>query len=356
MSKRRGIRPTMDVAGVNAVTVRRGGKIYRYRYHRATQTRLTHDPGSAKDLEQIRRLDEKVSQGESDAGTLGALIKAYRASNAYRRLAIRTQQDYARVFNWLEDLAPMPAGDIDPPFVASLRDKAERVNGYRLANYVVTCLSVLFVWGREFGHAKDNPAHRIKKLKPPVDRLRGRKNKAWTAAEWAAFQEAAPIWVLWPSALARYLGARQGDVIAMRMAEVSGDFARWTARKNNFEVEIPTVPEFRTIRAQYQEWRGAGSNDEHACLNSRREAWTQSGFRATFFKLINALATAGKIRPGLTFHGLRSTHAHAWASHGDTRTIGMALGDKTESMARHYAQEEGKGRRLQEALGKDKAK
>jgi integrase len=348
--KRKGPRPTRDIAGVNTATKRAGGKIYVYRYHRKTGVRLTHPPGSARDLQQIARLDERIANAKSDRGTLGALIRAYRASGAWTRLAKRTQQDYARVFDWLGDLAPMPAVEIDAPFVAALRDRAEQANGYRLANYVVTCLSIIFVWGREFGHVRDNPAHRIKKLKPPVDRARGRRNKAWTAEEWQALADAAPVWVLFPCAVARYLGARQGDVVAMTVAEVSGDVARWTARKNNFEVEVPVVPEFVAIRTAYLAWRGDVLPTDVACVNSRREAWSQNGFRATFFKLLRAMAEGDKIRKGLTYHGLRSTHAHDWASRGDTRTIGMALGDKTESMARHYAQEEGKGRRLKAAL------
>jgi integrase len=348
--KRKGPRPTRDIAGVQLVVSRYQGRIAHYRYHRATRVRLKYDPGSAKDLDQIRRLDERADSANSDRGTLGALIRAYRDSVAWRRLAKRTQQDYARVFDWLADLAPMPVAEITPPFVAALRDKAQTKNGWRLANYVVTCLSILFVWGREFGLTIDNPAHRIKKLKPPVDRARGRKNKAWNDQEWAALAEAAPVWVLFPCAVARYLGARQGDVVAMTIGEVSGDVARWTARKNNYEVEVPVVPEFAAIRAQYLEWRGDAPAGSIACLNSRRDAWSQNGFRATFFKLLARLVEKGRIRKGLTFHGLRSTHAHDWARRGDTRTIGMALGDRTESMARHYAQEEGKGARLSTAL------
>jgi integrase len=155
---------------------------------------------------------------------------------------------------------------------------------------------------------------------------------------------------LWPCAIARYLGARQGDVVAMTIGEVSGDMARWTARKNNYAVQVPVVPEFAAIRAQYLEWRGPVSAEAIACLNSRRVKWTQNGLRASFFKLLAALAKAGKIRTGLTFHGLRSTHAHDWVRRGDTRTAGMALGDKSEAMARRYAQEEDGGRRLKEAL------
>lgn len=351
--KRKGPRPTRDIAGVKVVTTRYRGKITIYRYHRATQVRLVHAPGSAKDVEQILKLDQRVANANSNVGTLGALVAAYRKSESWNRLAARTQKDYARVFDYLADLAPMPAADIDPPFVAALRDKAKADHGWRFSNYVVTVLSIAFVWGREFGLAKENPAHRIRKLKPDFDRARGRKNKAWSERDWAALAEAAPVWILWPCAIARYLGARQGDVIAMTLDEVSGDIARWTARKNRFEVEVPIVPEFEAIRARYLEWRelaGSRRPGELACLNSRYQAWTQSGFRASFFKLIGALAKDGKIGKGLTFHGLRSTHAHDWASRGDTRTIGMALGDKTESMARHYAQEEGKGRRLKAAL------
>jgi integrase len=362
--RRRGPRPTRGIAGVNTVTVRRDGQITVYRYHRATKVRLTHAAGSAADLQQIQRLDDRVAARHSDRGTLGALITAYRQSVAWSRLAARTQKDYAHVFDWLAELKPMPVAEVNAPFVAGLRDKAVSENGIRLANYIVTCLSLIFEWGREFGLTTDNPARRIRKAKPARTGARLRQNRAWDAASWRAFEEAAPVHVRWPAALARYLGARQGDVVTMTLAQVQGEMAKWTARKNTFEVMVPVVDALATIRSDYLAFRAGlaskliGRDDEPACLNLRGRPWTESGLRAVFFKLLGKLQREGKAAAGLTFHGLRSTHAMDWAAMGDDRTIGTALGDKTPAMARLYGAEEDKANRLKDALkaAKDRKK
>lgn len=358
--KRKGPRPTRGIAGVNTSVKRAKGRIYRYRYHRATGVRLTHPEGSAKDLAQIQRLDERVESKRSGTGTLGALMRHYRKSRAFAGLSQRTRRDYEGVMGWLAPIDDMATAEITPPFVAAMRDKAAESGGVRLANYVVTVMSILFVWGREFGHVDHNPAHRIRKVKS--NRTGPRQNRAWDDESFAALMAAAPVWLRWPCAIACYAGAREGDVVTMRLSALTGDVARWTASKNKFEVEIPVLPELAAARAEYLEWREAlpsslvGRDDEPACLNSRGRPWTESGLRAVFFRLLGKLVAEGRAAKGLTFHGLRSTHAKRWAAMGDNRTIRTALGDKTDQMSNLYGQEEDKGRRLQDALKSMKAK
>jgi integrase len=74
--------------------------------------------------------------------------------------------------------------------------------------------------------------------------------------------------------------------------------------------------------------------------NSRGHPWTESGFRASWRTLRLRLEAAGKIAPGLTFHGLRHTVATILREEGfDDRTIADALGQKTDAMARHYSRD-----------------
>jgi integrase len=86
-------------------------------------------------------------------------------------------------------------------------------------------------------------------------------------------------------------------------------------------------------------------------INARGQAYTADGLRATFFHMIRDLIAAGKVSPGLTFHGLRTTLA-TWLADGgaDTRTIAAALGHATEAMAAHYARNAEKRRRASEAV------
>ncbi len=72
--------------------------------------------------------------------------------------------------------------------------------------------------------------------------------------------------------------------------------------------------------------------------NSQGDAWTEGGFRSSFFKLVAELEATGAVGPGLTFHGLRHTVGTMLAELDyDDRSIADALGQETEAMARHYS-------------------
>ena len=88
-------------------------------------------------------------------------------------------------------------------------------------------------------------------------------------------------------------------------------------------------------------------------VNSRGAPWTQSGFRASFFKLLKKLRADGAIGDGLTFHGLRHTVGKALAEVGcDARTIASVLGQQSEAAARIYADEEDRRKRASAAIRK----
>jgi integrase len=75
-------------------------------------------------------------------------------------------------------------------------------------------------------------------------------------------------------------------------------------------------------------------------VNSRKVPWTQSGFRASVFRMIRDLEQLGVVEDGLTIHGLRHTCATRLREMGyDLRTIADMLGQETEGMAGHYAKE-----------------
>lgn len=75
-------------------------------------------------------------------------------------------------------------------------------------------------------------------------------------------------------------------------------------------------------------------------VNSRGQPWTEDGFRGSWRKLRLRLEAQGKVTPGLTIHGLRHTGATILREEGfDDRTIADALGQKTDSMARHCSRD-----------------
>ena len=72
--------------------------------------------------------------------------------------------------------------------------------------------------------------------------------------------------------------------------------------------------------------------------NSRGCPWTIDGFRASWAKLRKRLQSEERIGAGLTLYGLRHTVAVLLRKLGyNERNIADALGQGSESMARHYS-------------------
>lgn len=321
--------------GIKRVTAK--GRVYHY--HRATRRRIEAPFGTAAFLAEIEALDaaaQGVARIETAGpdGTLGGLVRAYRAGPEWRALAAASRTSYERVFEFLRALDDARLETFTPAGILRLRDRvAERKaapKGRWFANYTVKVLRLLFAWGRPRDWIATNPAADVKMIARP--RGMPRANRPWSAAERAAVLDAAPAQLKAPIALGMYAGAREGDVLRMTRAAWDGKSAAWRAQKNGRELWVRAHP--RLIEALAH----VPADALMLCLTSRGRAWTQSGFRASFFKLIRALEAEGKVAPGLTFHGLRHTLGDALAeANCTTEEIEAVLG-VTPAMARHYSQ------------------
>jgi integrase len=85
----------------------------------------------------------------------------------------------------------------------------------------------------------------------------------------------------------------------------------------------------------------------------QKGGFTESGFRASFFKLLRKLHGEGKVGAGLTFHGLRHTAATALADAGcDDRDIMAVTGHSTAAMVRRYTEKADRRKRATAAIAK----
>lgn len=74
------------------------------------------------------------------------------------------------------------------------------------------------------------------------------------------------------------------------------------------------------------------------CVASSKQPWTLSGIRASWRPVRTPSEKAGRLKPSLTFHGLRHKLAVIIRAAGhDERTIADAFGRRTIEMARHDA-------------------
>lgn len=324
-----------------ATTAQVGG-VKRYRakgnwfcYHRASGKRLIEPFGTAAFFAELALVEQAWSgdRPKEAPGTLGMLIALYKAAPAFTDLAPRTQSDYDKLFDYLKPLSGMPLATIDSAWIARLRDKTYKKKKRRFANYVVSVLGSVFAFGKEYGHAKENPAKGVK----PVKRPRGmaKANRPWTQKERDIVLEHAPGYLKPPIALGMFAGMREGDTIALpRNARGKDGWLTWRTGKGGIEAEWPVHPRLAQILDKYP------SDAITMCVTSKGKPWKSvASFRSQFFKLIGKLEAAKLVGDGLTFHGLRhSVGALLKETGASDEDIAIALAHKTTVMARHYSE------------------
>jgi integrase len=303
-------------------------------YHRKTGTPIDLKKvpiGSDAFLAECARVAALGEMIAEKPGTLRHLIRDYRDSAAWKRLAPRTQADYLRVLDWLKPLDDTPLKRFSRPLVVKIRDKAEAGKGVRFANYVKTVLSILFAWGKERGRVAENFASSIKDLRRRYGAPQA--NRPWSDEERQVVLGEASSALRPALALMAYTGMGPKDALSLpRNLIRDGEIA--TTRSKTGEPVFWPIPEpLAAILDQAPKHLATT-----LCAHSGGRPWSQGGFSASWVLLRKRLEREGKIGPGLTLYGLRHTMAVILRESGaDERTIADALGQKTIEMARHYA-------------------
>lgn len=303
-------------------------------YHRATKTPIDcvkFEPYSlAFDME-VHRVNELHKVREVKPGTLGMLIKKYRASPKFQKLAARTRADYQKVFDWLKAIEDTPLERFSRGLVAKIRDKAETQHKFRFANYVRTVLSVLFEWGLEYEYVKENPVRNVSLATRPKDLPDA--NRPWTDAERETVLAASPIQMSLPISLMMFYALDPQDALGLPKTAITDAGIDTRRRKTGQPIYLPV----------FEPVAGAlASSPKHdamtLCANTRGKPWTYNGFSTNWDKLKKKLEKEGAVQPGLTLKGLRHTVATILAEMGkDSGTIQLVLGHATEAMAKHYS-------------------
>lgn len=234
----------------------KGFKIFRsrhdtkyYCYHRKTGERIDLQKapiGSAEFMAECARISAITVKTSPKPGTLGMLISAYRAHEAFRDLAPRTRSDYQIIFNYLKPIEDTPLVRFDRPLVVRIRDKASS-KGRKFANDVKARLSAVFGWGSERGYLVGNPASGIKDIR----RQKGLPdaNRPWSDEERHAVLSAVPLHMKSAIALMMFTGLGPKDALALpRSFYKDGDIA--TSRSKTGEpVYWPCPAELAEILA-----------------------------------------------------------------------------------------------------------
>lgn len=332
---------SVKVKGLKVYFEPKTGKVYRY--HRKSGRRILAEPGTPDFFAEIAAA-EALSAPPAVGGTLGHVIEQYRQAPAFLTLKPRTRADYEKVMLWLKPVHAAAMTAFGRGDMAALRDRAFATKGRSFANYVLAVMSILYGFAIERDIVEVNQAGKIRKVRRPTDARR--VNRPWTLAEREAIFALAPPQILLPVAIGRWTGMREGDVLRMPKSAYDGRTIRVVTSKRGVAITVPVAAPLKAILDAALAEAARPDADGHArpetitiCANSRGKPWTESGFRASFFKIIRSAEASGTVASGLTFHGLRHTVATELRELGfDNRTIADMLGQKTEAQAGHYSE------------------
>jgi len=284
----------------------------------------------------------KAEAGPAE-GTLGVLTARYKDSPGWDGLKPATRVSYGRAFAHPKALDMMPVDRISPPFVLQMRDRCFGTHKRWLANYVVTVLSAVWVWGKPRGYAKGaNPCE-------DVDRIRKPKGAPEANRRWDDELEVVLSRLERPLALAvafgAYVGLREGDAVGWRWSAYRDGAILGRQAKTGGEVWVPAHPRLRDLLD------AAPRTAETIVTGLRGRTMTVSGFRAMFFRRLRGLEREGLVRPGLTFHGLRHSLASALAEAGCTpQQIQAITGHETLAMVETYVAKASRRKLAREAM------
>lgn len=303
-------------------------------YHRKSREKIDcgkFEPYTlAFDME-VHRINERHKVKDAKPGTIGMLIKKYRASPRFQKRALRTKSDYQRVFDWLQPIENRPLEAFTRSFVAKLRDKAEELHGFRFANYVRSVLSLMFNWGLEYDYTKENPAEAVSLAERPKNLPDA--NRPWTDKEREAVWCGLTVHMRLPLVLMMYYALDPQDALALPKTAVSASGIDTRRGKTGQAIYLPLMGPLVDALADLPKHDAIT-----LCANSRGKPWTYNGFSTNWDKVKKKLEEKGEVQPGLTLKGLRHTVATILREMDmDYGTIQLVLGHATEAMARHYS-------------------
>lgn len=332
----------IEIKGVKRVRAK--GRLYYY--HRKSHTRLPGEPGSPEFTAELERLEGGApAERPVLPGTLGLLIRDYRASPEFTGLAPRTRSDYQKVFDYLKPSDATPIAEIESGSIYEARDKAAKQKGRRFGNYLVQVLRLLFKWGKRRGKVEANPAVDVELIKRP--RKAKLVNRPWKDEEIATVLAAASPALKVAVALGAHLGLREGDMLTVTWNSYDGTAFEIRQAKTGEPLWVPAHRELRQIL----ETAPSKGKSTQIVVGAKGRPLTQSGFQTLFFGLVKQLRDRGAVEPGLSFHGLRHTVGKRLAEAGcDAQTIAAVLGQVTTAMAEHYSRHANRSRLARLAL------
>lgn len=317
---------------------KRDAKTYVYYERHGKGTRIISAPGTPDFALEYAKLLNGV-QPQGNARTFKALVKSYRTSKRFTKLAARTATDYDKVLVWVTDtLGPLAVAGLQRKDVIRARDA--NADTVRFANYIVQVLRILMEHAIDLGWRTDNPVKGVSLLMSDSD-----ERQPWPADLVKAYRAKATGRALLIFELCLGTGQRIGDVLKMRWADIEGDGIHVRQGKTKAALWVPFTA---ALKATLDATPKVGLT---IC------AWGKNG-KATSYRGAADLVMAVRREIGAEaydLHGLRYTAATELAALGcSDELIKAVTGHTTSAMVAKYAGAARQISRATEAQGKRK--
>jgi integrase len=325
--------------------VRKGERIHLYFRKDGFRQSLEAQDGDLDairaEVDAILQVLEEVAQAKRPKpGTVGGMLEAYRTSADFLGLAGSTQAEYGRLIDELKaDCGDDLLSSVDPAWLNDLRD-AWAPRGYKAANDRRQVLKNALAPAIADDRIEADPFAKVGKLKRPHDM--GESHPYWEDAEVEAFLalalERKMPGLARAVALGRWGGFRRGTICAIplnaRLEATDDDGNRvrrlfWMTEKRRVLCDKREDPRLTRLLAE------TPNRALTIAYNDRDQPWKERALNQAIERLVVTLAKEGKVRTGLTPHGLRHARGVELALAGASDAEIMA---QLEHATAHQAQ------------------
>lgn len=291
----------------------------------------------------VLQLIEDLSPAASLAkGTMAAAIRAYELENPdFKALAASTKYLYRAMLKEFEDdLGGLAVSAFTPAFVDRLKGSwANR--GHRAANLRLQVLRNVLKPALVAGKLKQDPFPLVGQVRRP--RELKEPHLVWSEATFQTVMETAldarKFGLARAVAVARYIGARRGDLVALPRSARQGGRFQFVSGKRRVRVDVMEDPELgrwlaRTPDAPPVEPRRGRKVQADAApvatttlvYNVAGRPYTEDGLALELRKLVAKLHAAGQLdSERYDLHGLRHTRGVELALAGCSDAEGAAM-------------------------------
>jgi integrase len=302
--------------------VKSKGREYHYAFRGKGAPRLHQKPGSSAYIAELQKIQDATMA--TNKGTILALSRDYRASDAFKGLSQSTKISWSRWLNFIErDLGDIKIAQFENPRIREvvMRWRDGWKSSPRSADYAVQVLSRIVSYACEQGSLKQNPLPEIKRLY----RSKGvRSDIIWEQKHLDAIQQVASVEVFNALTLATLTGFRQGDLLALKWSDIKDNEIAFATGKSRGTL-IAKVPLYDELIAFLQ----TIPKRSDTILTTTKGASWGVGFGSSFNKAKKAAGV------DLHFHDARGTLATRLSIAGlDNKDIAFVMGWKAAHVDR----------------------